>query len=407
MEKLSNLVSSSYIESSIKNVSINSDITLDKIQELISSLENAAKSIIIPVLKIEKKMKYKLNNFSQNYKDIKEKAKNALNEIKLTEDDKTDTMNITDIQLNQKYAIDHEHLIKLYEEISNRIGLFINLFKSNEYNKLIKDFDSIIKDDEVFNKSDMDDIEKLDKENFKMKKKKTKRNQSSNNTNNNNKNKKIKKRLSLSKDKKISSSANRRKKLDKDLLEVLQNQFPTSSYVQKISKTFLRRRLNKKEIYKHEFKYKEDGSYEDERIRSSGESTVYKYGKMIFKFVNDDMSKIEQLEEFIIKYLKQAFIKKEIDDNIEIIAGKISLQLNDLLNTVFKKEILRTDFNVEKVELDFFEFYEELVSEFNPKESNVRIENCDDKMLKHLLDDWNMLKEVREFVDKCKKEGLR
>ena len=57
MEKLSNLVSSSYIESSIKNVSINSDITLDKIQELISSLENAAKSIIIPVLKIEKKMK--------------------------------------------------------------------------------------------------------------------------------------------------------------------------------------------------------------------------------------------------------------------------------------------------------------------------------------------------------------
>ena len=128
---------------------------------------------------------------------------------------------------------------------------------------------------------------------------------------------------------------------------------------------------------------------------------------MIFKFVNDDMSKIKQLEEFIIKYLKQAFIKKEIDDNIEIIAGKISLQLNDFLNTVFKKEILRTDFNVEKVELDFFEFYEELVSEFNPKESNVRIENCDDKTLKNLLDDWNMLKQVREFVDKCKKEGLR
>ena len=68
---------------------------------------------------------------------------------------------------------------------------------------------------------------------------------------------------------------------------------------------------------------------------------------------------------------------------------------------------MRTDFNVEKVELDFFEFYEELVSEFNPKESNVRIENCDDKTLKNLLDDWNMLKQVREFVDKCKKEGLR
>ena len=114
---------------------------------------------------------------------------------------------------------------------------------------------------------------------------------------------------------------------------------------------------------------------------------------------------MENLEEFMIGYLKQAFFKQEF--NNEIIAGKINLPLNDLLNKVFKNDILRKDFNVEKVEINFFEFYEELVSEFNPKESNVRIENCDDKMLKHLLDDWNMLKEVREFVDKCKKEGLR
>jgi len=409
MEKVNNLVSPSYIDSTIQNILINSDITLDKVQQQMSSLDKVTKSIIIPVIKIEKKIKYKLNSYSQNYKDLKEKAKIALNEIKLNEDDKTDTMNITDIQLNQKYAIEHENLIKLYDNISSRINLFVKLFNSNEYNKLIKDFDSIVKNDMIFTKSDIDDIEKLDKENFKMKKKKTKKKEPSNNNNNNtNKNnKKIKKRLSLSKDKKLNSSANRRKKVDKDLLEILQKQYPTSSYVQKISKTFLRRRLNKKEIYKHEFNYKDDGTFNDERLRSSGESTVYKYGKMIFKFINDDMSQCDKLEEFIIGYLKQAFIKKEIDNKVEIIAGKICLQLNDLLINVFKNDTLRRKFNVEKVELDFFEFYEELVSEFNPKESNVRIENCDDKMLKHLMDDWNMLKEVREFVEKCKKEGIR
>ena len=409
MEKVNNLVSPSYIDSTIQNILINSDITLDKVQQQMSSLDKVTKSIIIPVIKIEKKIKYKLNSYSQNYKDLKEKAKIALNEIKLNEDDKTDTMNITDIQLNQKYAIEHENLIKLYDNISSRINLFVKLFNSNEYNKLIKDFDSIVKNDIIFTKSDIDDIEKLDKENFKMKKKKTKKKEPSNNNNNNtNKNnKKIKKRLSLSKDKKLNSSANRRKKVDKDLLEILQKQYPTSSYVQKISKTFLRRRLNKKEIYKHEFNYKDDGTFNDERLRSSGESTVYKYGKMIFKFINDDMSQCDKLEEFIIGYLKQAFIKKEIDNKVEIIAGKICLQLNDLLINVFKNDTLRRKFNVEKVELDFFEFYEELVSEFNPKESNVRIENCDDKMLKHLMDDWNMLKEVREFVEKCKKEGIR
>ena len=408
MEKDNNLESPSYIESTIQNVLINPDITLDKVQQLMSKLDKITKSIIVPVIKIEKKMKHKLNSYSQNYKDLKEKAKIALNEIKLNEDDKTDTMNITDIQLNQKYAIEHENLIKLYDDISNRINLFVKLFNSNEYNKIIKEFDSIINDDTIFTKSDIEDIEKLDKDNFKMKKKKTKKKEPSNNNNNTNKNnKKIKKRLSLSKDKKLNSSANRRKKVDKDLLEILQKQFPTSSYVQKISKTFLRRRLNKKEIYKHEFKYKEDGTFNDERLRSSGESTVYKYGKMIFKFINDDMSLCDKLEEFIIGYLKQAFIKKEIDNKVEIIAGKIRLQLNDLLINVFKNDTLRSKFNVEQVEIDFFEFYEELVSEFNPKESNVRIENCDDKMLKHLMDDWNMLKEVREFVEKCKKEGIR
>jgi hypothetical protein len=400
MERVSNLVSPSYIVSTIKNVSINSDLTLEKIEELMSEIEKASKSIIIPVLKIEKKMKFKLNSFSQNYKEIKEKSYNAIKEINMNEDDKTDTMNITDIQLNQKNAIEHEKLIKLYEDITKRIKLFINLYNSNEFNTLIKDFDSIINDDEIFNKSDMEDIEKIDKDNFKTKKNRNIKKPNSNS----NKNKKIKKRLSLSKEKKINS-ANRRKKVDKDLLEVLQNNFPTSNYVQKISKTFLRRRLYKKEIYKHEFIYNKDGTYNDERIRSSGESTVYKYGKIIFNFLNNDFSKMENLEEFMIGYLKQAFFKQEF--NNEIIAGKINLPLNDLLNKVFKNDILRKDFNVEKVEINFFEFYEELVSEFNPKESNVRIENCDDKMLKHLLDDWNMLKEVREFVDKCKKEGLR
>ena len=400
MERVSNLVSPSYIVSTIKNVSINSDLTLKKIEELMSEIEKASKSIIIPVLKIEKKMKFKLNSFSQNYKEIKEKSYNAIKEINMNEDDKTDTMNITDIQLNQKNAIEHEKLIKLYEDITKRIKLFINLYNSNEFNTLIKDFDSIINDDEIFNKSDMEDIEKIDKDNFKTKKNRNIKKPNSNS----NKNKKIKKRLSLSKEKKINS-ANRRKKVDKDLLEVLQNNFPTSNYVQKISKTFLRRRLYKKEIYKHEFIYNKDGTYNDERIRSSGESTVYKYGKIIFNFLNNDFSKMENLEEFMIGYLKQAFFKQEF--NNEIIAGKINLPLNDLLNKVFKNDILRKDFNVEKVEINFFEFYEELVSEFNPKESNVRIENCDDKTLKNLLDDWNMLKQVREFVDKCKKEGLR
>ena len=397
---MSNLVSPSYIASTFKNISINSDLTLDKIKELQLILDGASKSIIIPVLKIEKKLKYKLDSFCQNYKEIKDKVSNALNEINLNENDKTDTMNITDIQLNQRNAKQHEELIHLYNEISNKIELYTQLFKSEHYNKLIKEFDSLINDDEIFEKNEMKEIELIENKNLKMEKKKNpKRN------NNNNSKNKNKKRLILSKDKKTTSN-NKRKKVDKDLLEVLQEQFPTSNYVQKISKTFLRRRLHKKIIYKHEFKYNEN-NYEDERIRSSGESTVYKYCKLIFKFINDDFSKSEDLEKHMINYLKQTFIKNDNDNNNLIIGGKLNINLSNLLEEVFKNNNLRNDYNIEKVEIDFFEFYEELISEFNPKESNVKIVNCDDKMLKNLFDDWNMLQKVRSFVEKCKKEGIK
>ena len=399
MEKVNNLVSPSYIDSTIQNILINSDITLDKVQQQMSSLDKVTKSIIIPVIKIEKKIKYKLNSYSQNYKDLKEKAKIALNEIKLNEDDKTDTMNITDIQLNQRNAKQHEELIHLYNEISNKIELYTQLFKSEHYNKLIKEFDSLINDDEIFEKNEMKEIELIENENLKIKKKK---NPKRNNNNSKNKNKK---RLILSKDKKITSN-NKKKKVDKDLLEILQEQFPTSNYVQKISKTFLRRRLHKKIIYKHEFKYSEN-IYEDERIRSSGESTVYKYCKLIFKFINDDFSKSDNLQHYMINYLKQAFIKNDNENNNLIIGGKLNINLSNFLEEVFKNNNLRNDYNIEKVEIDFFEFYEELISEFNPKESNVKIVNCDDKMLKNLFDDWNMLQKVRIFVEKCKKEGIK
>ncbi len=399
MENDNNLLSHSYIESTIQNILINSDITLDRVQQQMSTLDKVTKSIIIPVIKIEKKIKYKLNSYSQNYKDLKEKAKIALNEIKLNEDDKTDTMNITDIQLNQRNAKQHEELINLYNEISNKIELYTQLFKSEHYNKLIKEFDSLINDDEIFEKNEMKEIELIENENLKMKKKK---NPKRNNNNSKNKNKK---RLILSKDKKITSN-NKKKKVDKDLLEILQEQFPTSNYVQKISKTFLRRRLHKKIIYKHEFKYSEN-IYEDERIRSSGESTVYKYCKLIFKFINDDFSKSDNLEQYMINYLKQAFIKNDNENNNLIIGGKLNINLNNFLEEVFKNNNLRNDYNIEKVEIDFYEFYEELISEFNPKESNVKIVNCDDKMLKNLFDDWNMLQKVRIFVEKCKKEGIK
>ena len=53
--------------------------------------------------------------------------------------------------------------------------------------------------------------------------------------------------------------------------------------------------------------------------------------------------------------------------------------------------------------IEFYEFYEELISEFNDKESNVKIINCDEKLLNNLKKDWESLQLVRNYVNKNKK----
>lgn len=58
--------------------------------------------------------------------------------------------------------------------------------------------------------------------------------------------KKIMKRVGVTeKDKKGNGkeTVNKRKKHDRDLLDILQSEYKDNSYVQKISKTFLKRRL--------------------------------------------------------------------------------------------------------------------------------------------------------------------
>ena len=55
--------------------------------------------------------------------------------------------------------------------------------------------------------------------------------------------------------------------------------------------------------------------------------------------------------------------------------------------------------------LEFYEFYEELASEFNEKEKNVRIIFCEEKLLKHLREDWKNLEMVRNYVKQRKSES--
>ena len=222
--------------------------------------------------------------------------------------------------------------------------------------------------------------------------------------------KKIVKRVGVKeKDKKVNRKeiVSKHKKHDRDLLDILQEEYKDNNYVQKISKTFLRRRLFKNIIYRNIFSYKDDGTIDENKSRSAGESTIYKYGKFTFKFKNDEFNQdiFDKLVKFIEEELKQCFTKIINDEDKEyIISGKIGCLINDFLNKKIRIN-LYNDYNIVYARIEFYEFYEELVYEFNEKESNVKIINCDEKILANLKKDWESLKLVRNFVSKTKFNG--
>ena len=156
MEKQSRKQSSKHGNSGSKtNTKTNKNLYLSKIREAKKSLDEKSKEIIVPIMKIQKKLNLKFDIFTKDYNEIIKKAETANKEI-IThlEENKNDSMNITDIQLNQKYAISHENMIKFYEKVADKLELFTNLINSNEYNNLIKEFDKIISEKDIVNEKE-------------------------------------------------------------------------------------------------------------------------------------------------------------------------------------------------------------------------------------------------------------
>ena len=407
MDKQSTVSSSKSIGPPSYNMVPNPNLSLTKMKEILTSLDKAAKAVIIPILKIKRKISMKFDVFVKDYKEIKEKAELANKEIiKHQEESKSDTMNITDIQLNQKYAINHENMIVFYESISNNIDLFTKLFNSDEYDNLIKGFDELIPDSEMCIEEDIknekQEIIQIARDNIKLKKPKRPppRRKGA---------RKPLKRLggttTSSSNKKKIQKVVKRKLRDVDLLQMLHKDFPTNSYVNKISKTFINRRLYKKVIYRYIFDYKENGQIEENKLRSVGESFVYKYSKATFKFLDDEIKNTEKIDEILGKELRQQFARLDEENKEYIIGGNIGCSASELVGKIFRRNLFK-EFSVVRATLEFYEFYEELVSEFNEKEENVRVIFCDEKVLNRLREDWKNLQMVRNYVKEIKdKEG--
>ena len=204
---------------------------ISKLEHAQKVLKSKAEQIIVPLMKIQKKISLKFDVFNKDYNDIIKKAEVAYKEINThLEENKNDNMNLTDIQLNQKYANNHENMIKFYENVAGKLDLFTNIINSNEYNNVIQEFNNTINenndndnnnnDDDL--KNDLDNIEK----NFLILRKNTKKNKIQKLIGINS-NKILKKLGTNQKQKKLDEkkSNKKTKKNSLDLLESLQNEY--------------------------------------------------------------------------------------------------------------------------------------------------------------------------------------
>lgn len=406
-----------FIKGTLDNLQITTSMNLRKINEVNQMLERATQAIIKPVVKIKKHYSKELNNYKLQYAELTSKLDSKLEQI----NDKTNndpdlalTMNLIEeeIQMNENLLKDHSSLVDLMHKMSEMSAIFNNLFNTHEFSRLVQSFNIEHINGTVKTKKNLDDSISVDNDSIDLNEskkknlgKKRKREMNGNaeveengNAQVNSSSKKIKKKKQISandNDEESNDNGKKKRMTDTMLLDNLKKKFASSGYVGKISKTFLSRRLFKKLTYKHEFDYAGE-EIKETRTKSSGETTNYKYAKL--SIILEDENK------FSVKFLIENTFKNSVmvkkGDEVTYI-GKLNIQLNDFLENL-KQGKLRKEFGISQITLEFYEFFEELISEIDLKQSEVLLNNIEENYLVKLLNDWNELSNVREYVKDIK-----
>jgi len=183
-------------------------------------------------------------------------------------------------------------------------------------------------------------------------------------------------------------------------LQKLKKKFPNNEYVQKITKTFLQRRLNHCIIYSTKF-ILINNNIDENKIKSSGDKTNYKFIKFNFE-LNTNNNGSYLINHFKDEFNKGFFIKKF--NNFLELSGKFKNNLIEFLKNFFVLENF-IKFGFVLCEINAYEFFEELSNEYfinNLKENEVINVLFNEKMIKKLKENYKNLIMVREFIKKLK-----
>lgn len=374
------------LESFQKNITI----SIKETESKMDLFDSQFKEITKPLTAIHKKLINLLKSFLDEFKHIQSKFESKSKFIKdfcLNNKSESLSMNLIkdesllNIQVTKKQS-------KLIQEIE-KINIGIEILKKISQLKEFKQFISLQDEDED-NSNEEEENASIDEE--------------SNSTVSNNKDNDKKENSILNKKTErdddvesiIEKVRNRRTKKsykDKDILKKIKRDFKQSHYIQKLTKSFITRRLNRSIIYEHNFEFVNQ-TVKDKRITTRGDKGVYKY--VIFSFQTKNTN--ESLLNYLAGYFNRKYFSRIYKGNV-IIGGKLNDQLQNIIKSMFNKTSFYEKFNIKSCNISAYEFYEELSNQFDSSDSSVKI-YLDDKTVQKLKENYKMLCIVREYVDK-------
>ena len=342
--------------------------TLNSFKQNINTNIKESESKVIPfeenlinfthnIKKIGNNVTSKINLFIFQFKeylkliDIKINFINELKQSNINQDISLSLIS-EECKINSKVIQNQKKILYLLESIMKLNKILNNLINSEHY----KDFINIFKLNE-----DSDETESIEISNSNICEK---------NKNNENKNKIKAIKKFIGKKRKNNNNNNnneiifltsnvQKKKKKICLLQKLKKKFPNNEYVQKITKTFLQRRLNHCIIYSTKF-ILINNNIDENKIKSSGDKTNYKFIKFNFE-LNTNNNGSYLINHFKDEFNKGFFIKKF--NNFLELSGKFKNNLIEFLKNFFVLENF-IKFGFVLCEINAYEFFEELSNEY-------------------------------------------
>lgn len=428
-----------FAKGTLEHMKINVNFNLHKVKEIIDLLTKAASGVIDPVRRIN-------SYFMRDIKEYKKKYENILNKLEekqgIIEDcqkaGKGDMPKIQsfieECQTNFVISNDHIKLVELMDKMITIVSLFNNLFNSQEFDKLVKVFNEVEKEDSrsgekvngrdnIINTLLMEDNtqsvgsesdsggkskkksmlkkRKRDSEEDgiadlnKIESKKSGKNKIKNKSGKSSKTKvSAESKNGKSDDENNSESADenknsKKKPSDEECTEKMKEAFPEFKGV---TKTFLTRKLLKRITWSSEYDFLSDNL--EKNHREIVKSATYKYIKLTIAMADNSQCNLHSDFINFLKELLKSFICQFKEDNVIVLAGELAIELEDFVEKIKNRDLSKR-FSINSIKAQIFAFMEELLSDFDNKDEHTYFSFSPEE-IRTMVNDFEVIEQMRK-----------